>query len=94
MKYLGFSKNLIAWFKSNLNYSPRDWEHIGIKWGTLSVIYRCKAYHIGFQKIYVTGSESVTGESYCTPPLSLRFQQVDILEKSFITIMQLLSFKA
>ena len=38
-----------------------------IKWGTLSVIYRWKAYHIGFQKIYVGGFESVTGKSYCTP---------------------------
>ena len=27
---------------------------------------RWKAYHIDFQKIYVGGSESVTGESYCT----------------------------
>ena len=29
--------------------------HIGIKWRTLNVIYRWKAYHIGFQKIYVGG---------------------------------------
>ena len=45
-----------------------DWGHIGIAiWQTLSVIYRWKAYHIGFQKIYVGGSESVTGKTYCTP---------------------------
>ena len=64
-----------------------------IKWGTLSVIYCWKAYHIGFQKIYVGGSESVTGKSYCTPLQSLCFQQSDILEKSGITIIQFLYFK-
>ena len=40
---------------------------MGIKWGTLSVIYRWKAYYIGFQKIFVGRSESVTDKSYCTP---------------------------
>ena len=40
---------------------------MGIKWEPLSVIYRWKAYNIGFQKIYVGGSESVTGRSYFTP---------------------------
>ena len=60
---------------------------------TLSIIYRWKAYHIGFQKIYVGGSESVTGKNYCTPLQSLCFQQVDILEKLGITIMQFLCFK-
>ena len=67
---------------------------MGIKWGTLSVIYRWKAYHIGFHKIYVGGSESVTGKGYCCPSKSLCFQQVDILEKSGITVMQFLCFKA
>ena len=37
---------------------------MGIKWGTLVVIHHWKAYHISFQKIYVGGSESVTGRSF------------------------------
>ena len=47
--------------------SPRDWGHMGIKWKALNAIYRWKDYHIGFQKICVGESESVTGKSYCTP---------------------------
>ena len=67
---------------------------MGIKLGPLSVIYCWKAYHIGFQKIYVGRSVSVTSKSYCTSSQSLLFQQVDVLEKSGVTIVQFLCLKA
>ena len=55
------------WQVNSSKFIVRGIGAIWISMGTLSVTYRWKVYHIGFQKIYVGGSENVTGKSYCAP---------------------------
>ena len=47
--------------------SPWDRGCLGIKKGTIDVIYRWKAYLLEIQKIHVNTHKSVKGRSYVSP---------------------------
>ena len=59
------SRYIIFYFEIHLTLnSPRDWDNIGIKKGTLCIIYRWKASLLGNQNIYVNKILSVSIKGY------------------------------